>query len=373
MAGKKVQVPVLGGLRKVIQIPTSQNVGTTIQEFGSQVVSLAQLKAALGITGSTVPATAGGSLGGASLIVGPGLSGGGVLTGAVNLSLLQPIPPVIWNDALLPDDWVGSGGSGGGGSSTLAGLSDVTISSPSLSQVLAYNGTKWQNTTLSAGSAGANVTPDTHPTVPSNWDDEFEFGSTLDTSGSRRASAVPWSVLGGGGTPTVATVTNGAFVFGFNSNSTIIYTQSLSGITAPYAFTIKIALAPIGAPANFMNAGIFLRNSSTGKLLSWHPLYSSGWEFEAFEWTNYTINTGIFTGNPLGLTTWLSGVYLTIAYDGTNIACSASGVGATNTFYTHVTQAASSWVGTPDTVGIMLNNNSAGTFNAAVDWFRRTA
>jgi hypothetical protein len=131
MAGKKVQVPVLGGLRKVIQVPTSQNVGTTIQEFGSQVVSLAQLKAALGITNTKTTTTGGGgSLGTTSLIVGPGMSGGGVLTGAVNIGLLQPISPVVWQDALLPDDWVGSGGSGGGsgggGLSTVATANSVT-------------------------------------------------------------------------------------------------------------------------------------------------------------------------------------------------------------------------------------------------------
>lgn len=161
MAGKKVQVPVLGGLRKVIQVPTSQNVGTTIQEFGSQVVSLAQLKAALGITNTKTTTTGGGgSLGTTSLIVGPGMSGGGVLTGAVNIGLLQPISPVVWQDALLPDDWVGSGGSGGGsgggGSSTLAGLSDVAVTSPASGQVLSYNGSKWANQApaVNGGSGG---------------------------------------------------------------------------------------------------------------------------------------------------------------------------------------------------------------------------
>jgi hypothetical protein len=150
MAGKKVQVPVMGGLRKVIQIPTSQNVGTTIQEFGSQIVSIAQLKVALGITsqkGATAPGAPGAA---ASLVPGPGLSGGGVLTGAVSIRLTNPSLAVYWPDSLLPDDWIGSGGSGGAaGSSTLAALTDVTITSPSTGQVLAYNGTKWNNQTVS--------------------------------------------------------------------------------------------------------------------------------------------------------------------------------------------------------------------------------
>ena len=50
----------------------------------------------------------------------------------------------------------GSGGSGGGGSTTLVGLSDVTITSPANGQVLKYNATtgKWINGTDLVGSGG---------------------------------------------------------------------------------------------------------------------------------------------------------------------------------------------------------------------------
>ena len=44
--------------------------------------------------------------------------------------------------------------SGGGGSSTLAGLTDVTISSASNGQVLKYNGSGWVNDTDATGSGG---------------------------------------------------------------------------------------------------------------------------------------------------------------------------------------------------------------------------
>ena len=43
---------------------------------------------------------------------------------------------------------------GGGGSSTLSGLTDVTISSPSSGQVLKYNGSAWINDTDATGSGG---------------------------------------------------------------------------------------------------------------------------------------------------------------------------------------------------------------------------
>ncbi|MGH8258784.1 MAG: hypothetical protein ACREUG_03740, partial [Steroidobacteraceae bacterium] len=48
----------------------------------------------------------------------------------------------------------------------------------------------------SGGSgAAANITPDTHPSSPTVWDDEFEFGSTLDTTGARRSGANPWTIV----------------------------------------------------------------------------------------------------------------------------------------------------------------------------------
>lgn len=99
MAGRKVQVPVVGGLRKVITVqgPT-QAAGTTIAGFANQTVSLAQLASALGVT-PTKP-TPGGSSGGgaaAALVPGPGLVGGGVLVGAVPLHLLAPIPAFVFD------------------------------------------------------------------------------------------------------------------------------------------------------------------------------------------------------------------------------------------------------------------------------------
>lgn len=53
----------------------------------------------------------------------------------------------------------GGGGSGGGGSSTLAGLTDVLLSSPASGQVLTYNGTKWVNQSPSNGGGGGALVP----------------------------------------------------------------------------------------------------------------------------------------------------------------------------------------------------------------------
>lgn len=91
---KKVQIPVVGGLRKSVTVGGSTAVGTTIAELGSATVSLAQLKALLGLlddnnsgTISDVPTPA--------ILVGPGLSGGGPVLGIVPINLIGPIPTFI--------------------------------------------------------------------------------------------------------------------------------------------------------------------------------------------------------------------------------------------------------------------------------------
>lgn len=88
---KKVQVPVIGGLRKIIQNGSDATVGTTIAELGSATVSLAQLAQLLanleppdtGLIGDGTEAV---------LVPGKGLGGGGPMLGAVNLYLTAPIP-----------------------------------------------------------------------------------------------------------------------------------------------------------------------------------------------------------------------------------------------------------------------------------------
>jgi hypothetical protein len=101
---KRVQVPVLGGLRKSVAVGQS---GTTIAGYESQTLTLAQLKALLGVSAATPTTpntiTPGAS---ASLVPGPGLAGGGGLVGSVPLYLTAPIP------AMMGDDGGGGGGDG---------------------------------------------------------------------------------------------------------------------------------------------------------------------------------------------------------------------------------------------------------------------
>ena len=64
----------------------------------------------------------------------------------------EDFDPTKWTQTVASDEF----GSGGGGSSTLAGLTDVDLSSPSNGQVLKYNSTsqKWENANESGGGGG---------------------------------------------------------------------------------------------------------------------------------------------------------------------------------------------------------------------------
>ena len=61
---------------------------------------------------------------------------------------------LAWDQSLQAFAPVDQSGSGGG-SSTLGGLSDVTITTPSSGQVLKYNGSAWINDTDATGAAGS--------------------------------------------------------------------------------------------------------------------------------------------------------------------------------------------------------------------------
>lgn len=121
----KKQVPVIGGVRKVINIPNpTENTATTIAGLSGQTISIAQLRALLGL--GTPPSPSVGGAGGGTpgvLVLGPGLSGGGPLTGAVPLNLIAPIPAFVFDDG-------GGGGDGDVGPPGLPGASVTGAQGP---------------------------------------------------------------------------------------------------------------------------------------------------------------------------------------------------------------------------------------------------
>jgi hypothetical protein len=120
---KKIQVPVVGGLRKTVTVLESGDEGTTISGYAGQTLTLAQIAALVAplVTAATAP-TAGGNIGGSSpgaIALGPGLSGGGPIVGSVPINLIAPIPAWIFEDG---DDGGGVSAPGVAGANGINGI-----------------------------------------------------------------------------------------------------------------------------------------------------------------------------------------------------------------------------------------------------------
>jgi plastocyanin len=96
-----------------------------------------------------------------------------------SLQWVQPMTPSV------------GGGSGGGGASNLDGLTDVTITSPTVGQVLKYNGSIWIND-VDATSGGSGVGTVTNVSITA----ANGFAGTVATSSSTPAIAITTSITG---------------------------------------------------------------------------------------------------------------------------------------------------------------------------------
>lgn len=105
---KKFQVPVVGGIRKVIRV---QDQSTSLAQIDATIAALEAAVAAL--QAQVKPNTQSTSTP-ASLVPGPGLSGGGPMVGNVPINLTAPIPAFIFDDG-------GGGGDGDPGPPGLKG------------------------------------------------------------------------------------------------------------------------------------------------------------------------------------------------------------------------------------------------------------
>jgi len=156
----KIQLPSIGGLRKVIKVPGGNvAVGTTISELGSGTVSLAQLAAIITQVQASQTNTGGGNIGDgteAVLVPGPGLSGGGAMLGSVPIRLTAPVP---WFDDAGGGGDGDPGPPGPSGSQGIAGVAGL----PGAAGAAGPPGTTlvFSNTTVPAGNTVANTSVET--------------------------------------------------------------------------------------------------------------------------------------------------------------------------------------------------------------------
>lgn len=261
---------------------------------------------------------------------------------------------------------------------SLSDLADVSIYLPQDGNVLTYNSEtgQWEagdpNIATTVGGLGP-LSPDTPPVNPENADDEFEYGTTLDTSGERRAAATSWAwrnqdqttaAVGGGNLILVAPSDAGRELHGVE--------QVTSGV---YVYRCKFAVKHDNDST--MMGGVYVGVNSSGKLLSLSLGYTGGAQtLQVDRWTDATTHSTAVSASTTidedhDKHDWL---YVEIVYDVYNdITFKYSKTGVEGTFITFHSEDYTTFLGAaPDRIGIWAASSASAKITVLVcDWFRQ--
>jgi hypothetical protein len=203
-----------------------------------------------------------------------------------------------------------------------------------------------------------NVTPDMHPVTPTAWDDEFEFGSTIDTTGARRTGANAWTfTIPPGGSLSTDPVSQGALqgITGASLGSTGAVCYQTAPVTTPWEFVVKGRACAIQVYNSTNYNGIYFGNGGGNSFVT------------QYETRNFSTGSYTFGANISSWTTSGQLIYMRVRFDGTTFSFYWSYTGYTNDWNAVGSQAASSWVGTTNLrIGFNFITNTG------CDWFRRT-
>lgn len=269
--------------------------------------------------------------------------------------------------------------SGGGGSGT---VTSVAITGTDGSVIVNSGSPITGSGTIDLSTAPSiskfNLNADSHALLPTGVgigpNDEFDFGSSIDTAGSRYASSTPWTAFNLGTGSTV--VTTGALVFtpqvgaGVNYSG---YTQPVPAATS-YSYVTKVATSG-AAGATLVGLLIGTASGTAGKL------YLFGLNGTTTLVAQRGTNSTTFSSNAA--TSSYSGVagvstdyiYLQFAWNNgtSNLTLSMSKSGIPGSFTTLLSESSATFLGTPTLIGIGAQNQGSNNTLAIVDWFRRTA
>lgn len=226
------------------------------------------------------------------------------------------------------------------------------------------------------GGGDGNITPDTHPDPEDDADDEFEFGTAIDTSGARRVGAIPWAWVNQG--TATGNVAQGSLVFagpGQTGSNLRIVEQAITD--SAYKYRCKLTNLIVGE-LNFSGAGICVRNSSSGKIIAMYKLYNSGYKIGGDKWNsvssyNSSLATAVAWDNSTGHGS-KSWTYFEIEKSGTNIIFRYSESGVDGTFITFATEALATFITSVDRIGLVLHNDTNSNPPIGVyDWWRKVS
>lgn len=203
------------------------------------------------------------------------------------------------------------------------------------------------------------------------WDDPFSTGSSIDTAGTRFASAKPWTKQNfgtstdsvSGGQLTIVTQGSG------NLHDPRVATQSLSGAGSAWRF--RLGIASLSTDANYNGLGMIVRESATAKMLCFGLCMDAGLRQVQIRISNATYpdwdgNTGTVATSPPYYTGELE-----IELSGSNLIFRRleSGVWAiraTLAIATYFTTA-------PDQIGLWANGPVSTAATAVFDYWQKVA
>ena len=231
------------------------------------------------------------------------------------------------------------------------------------------------------------LSPDTYPEPGTIWDDEFDVGSVIDTTGSRFSGANPWTLFGNAvAGQYTASVAGGNLSLsgnvGFTFTAAPVFLQTAPSY--PWTMTIKasafnvfqgqaVGMIVYNSGNNRTDLCGFLNDATSnncfyvqnGTLTSGGGYVGNTLYFRGGTWPA-TSNNMATPGFTYGYDSFPQ--YLRIRSDGTSLFFDWSIDGCQNTWRNLYTDNISSYILAVTHVGIFAGN---GYMN--VDWFRRTA
>lgn len=218
-----------------------------------------------------------------------------------------------------------------------------------------------------------NVNADTHPAIVNAANDEFESGSTLDTTGTRFSGATPWTIQNPQTCSFVVQQGSLSFLAPPASTQNTAITQPVPAAT-PYTYNAKfwgcttdtavaIAIGALGT-GKFLAFGVGINGAS---------LFMSVWEGTALSSVLSSVANVAIT-NYSAFQAKVAPHYLQVNNDGTNINFSFSESGVPKSYMQFFTQAISAFlVAAPVNLGLLNFGIVGSTSVLCCDWWRRTA
>lgn len=216
---------------------------------------------------------------------------------------------------------------------------------------------------VGAGVTG-NLTPDTHPSSPTPYDDEFEYGTAFDTTGARRTSANSWTLTKTSGT-TAPLVGQGAVGADYSSGLAALALQAVPGVDCTFVMKTKRR-----ASTSNSTWCLTFYNSGNGKTLCCQLATSPTMvvqrgSFNTSTWV-YTGSVNAYTASTI--TNVDQPIYFRLRLSGTTVYFGFSGSGQDADWLEPYNEAIATWLGGLTHVGMFISASTG-----IVDWFRRTA